>query len=322
MQSDDKEHIGLKTRLHARNLHRTPYDFDVLIQQETELSKYISLNRKGARTIDFADPKAVKLLNSSLLKAYYDVDVWQIPEGYLCPPVPGRADYVHHISDLLGAKNYGKVPHGQGIKCLDIGVGANCIYPIIGHAEYGWSFVGADCDPKALEAAQAIIDGNVSLIGHVQLRRQHDPRAFFSGIISDKDVFDLTLCNPPFHKSHSEAMKGTVRKNRNLHGEEKPPALRNFGGQNSELCYEGGERQFISGMIKESVRFGRVVHWFTTLVAKAANVKAIYADLKSAEAREVKTIPIGQGNKGSRIIAWTFLFPSERRKWADERWRS
>ena len=192
---------------------------------------------------------------------------------------------------------------------------------IVGHAEYGWSFVGTDADPTALESAQAIIDGNVSLTGSVQLRLQPDSHKFFTNVILDGDLFDLTLCNPPFHKSEKEANAGTVRKNKNLHGTTNPDPIRNFGGQAAELWCEGGEKRFISEMIQDSVKFGRVVHWFTTLVSKSSNVKGVYADLKSVEAREVKTINMGQGNKGSRIIAWTFLFPSERKKWVEDRWR-
>jgi 23S rRNA (adenine1618-N6)-methyltransferase len=40
-----------------------------------------------------------------------------------------------------------------------IGIGANCIYPIIGNAEY-WSFVGTDIDEKAIENCSTIIEAN------------------------------------------------------------------------------------------------------------------------------------------------------------------
>jgi 23S rRNA (adenine1618-N6)-methyltransferase len=41
------------------------------------------------------------------------------------------------------------------VRVLDIGVGANCVYPLIGHAEYGWRFLGVDIDEAALANAQA-----------------------------------------------------------------------------------------------------------------------------------------------------------------------
>ena len=56
-------------------------------------------------SIDFFNPKAVKMLNKALLKQYYNIDNWNIPADNLCPPIPGRADYIHHIADLLGSKS-------------------------------------------------------------------------------------------------------------------------------------------------------------------------------------------------------------------------
>jgi 23S rRNA A1618 N6-methylase RlmF len=52
---------------------------------------------------------------------------------------PGRLDYIHYIADLL-QKQQRYHPKGHTVQGLDIGIGANCIYPIIGNAEYGWSF--------------------------------------------------------------------------------------------------------------------------------------------------------------------------------------
>jgi 23S rRNA (adenine1618-N6)-methyltransferase len=86
-----------------------------------------------------------------LLISYYDIKNG-IFQHYLCPPIPGRADYIH-IADLLAESNNGIIPKGHGIQGLDIGIGANCIYPIIGNAEYGWSFVGTDIDEKLLKIA-------------------------------------------------------------------------------------------------------------------------------------------------------------------------
>src|SRR5690606_24715537 len=116
-------------------------------------------------SIDFFNPQAVKALNKALLFYYYDIVYWDIPENYLCPPIPGRADYIHYIADLLADNNKGIVPTGSEIKCLDIGVGANCIYPIIGVKEYGWSFIGADIDALAIKSAKKIIASNPSLQG-------------------------------------------------------------------------------------------------------------------------------------------------------------
>ena len=89
--------------------------------------------------------------------------------------------------------------------------------------------------------------------------------------------------------------------------DEKPAeTVLNFGGKNNELWTKGGERQFIKNMIQESKDFAKSVKWFSTLVSKKANLNAIYDALQKVKAKEVKTIPMGQGQKISRIVAWTF----------------
>lgn len=139
---EKKKHPQLKSRLHPLNKHRTRYDFKQLIGSFPALAPFVKLNKYQDESIDFSDAKAVKMLNSALLKQFYDIEFWDIPNGYLCPPIPGRADYIHHVAELLGSFKNEKIPKGASIKCLDVGVGANCVYPIIGNKEYGWSFIG------------------------------------------------------------------------------------------------------------------------------------------------------------------------------------
>ena len=231
---------------------------------------------------------------------------WDIPNNYLCPPIPGRADYIHHIADLLSNNNEGKIPSGAKIKVLDIGIGANCVYPIIGHNEYGWSFVGCDIDPISINSARNIIDQNPSLKDKVELRLQENPRDIFYGIIQKDEFFDLTICNPPFHSSIAEAQSGALRKLNNLsHKKTSKPTL-NFGGQNNELWCDGGEAQFVREMILQSKQFASSCYWFSTLISKESNLKDVYRLLNKVEAIEIKTIAMGQGNKISRIVAWTF----------------
>jgi 23S rRNA (adenine1618-N6)-methyltransferase len=235
-----KEHPKEKTRLHIRNKHRERYDFKSLVETCPELAPFVKLNIYDDESIDFANPEAVKMLNEALLKHYYDISEWDIPENYLCPPIPGRADYIHHAADLLGSDNYGRIPTGQKIKCLDIGVGANCVYPIIGVKEYDWFFIGAEIDPVAIVSANKIIESNPVLTGKIELRLQPQPNDIFFGIIQKDERFDLTVCNPPFHASLAEAQAGTLRKLNNLNTDKTTEPVLNFGGQSSELWCKGG----------------------------------------------------------------------------------
>jgi 23S rRNA (adenine1618-N6)-methyltransferase len=306
--------------LHPRNLHNERYDFSALIKSEPELAPFVSRNGYGDLSIDFADPEAVLMLNRALLSHFYGIKKWEIPKAYLCPPIPGRADYIHYAADLLAASNGGKLPEGNRIAVLDIGVGANGIYPIIGHSVYGWRFVGADIDPVSIASARSIVGANESLTGNVELRLQSDPDHLFNGIIGKKERFDLTLCNPPFHASKEEADAGTQRKIRNLTGERAKKKSLNFGGQANELWCPGGERTFIRKMVKESAVHAKKVFWFTSLVSKKESLPVIYKALKQAGAVEVKTIEMRQGQKVSRIVAWTFLTAKMREQWREERW--
>ena len=238
----------------------------------------------------------------------------------MCPPIPGRADYIHHIADLLGENNLDSIPVGEKITCLDIGVGASCIYPIIGVTEYGWNFIGSDIDAKSLATAEHIINSNPSLKNKIECRLQKNPTAIFHGILGEKEKIDVSICNPPFHSSIEEAQKGTRRKIKNLSGKKvKIPEL-NFGGIPHELIYDGGEQRFIQNMIWESRKFAENCYWFSTLVSKQSNLHGIYKLLQKVEANLIKTIPMGTGNKATRIVAWTFLSSEEQKAWRDKRW--
>ncbi len=301
--------------LHVRNRHRERYDFKLLVGSCAELGPFVKLNPYNDESIDFFDPAAVKALNRALLKQYYHIAHWDIPEGYLCPPIPGRADYIHYAADLLGSNHHGEVPVGNKIRCLDIGVGANCIYPIIGSQEYGWHFTGSDIDAASVQSANKIIHMNPSLEGLIEIRLQPNTNHIFKGIIQKEERFHLTICNPPFHTSAIAAQTGTLRKLNNLQQKKNAKPILNFGGASNELWCHGGEEQFIKRMVHESRPFSKTVLWFTTLVSKSSHLKTIYQSLKSVGALEVRTIAMGQGNKTSRMVAWTFLNKVEQQNW-------
>jgi 23S rRNA (adenine1618-N6)-methyltransferase len=307
MRMEKKRHPIEKAALHPRNRHRERYDFEQLMITCPALWPFVRPNAYNDLSVDFADPAAVKMLNRALLQHHYGIVQWDIPPHYLCPPIPGRADYIHHMADLLAVGNAGVIPTGEAITCLDIGVGANAVYPIIGCAEYGWSFIGADIDPVAIANARTIAAANPVLSGKLDLRLQPDARNMFEGILKPDERIDLSICNPPFHASMQDAQAGTLRKLRNLSGKAVRTVTNNFGGQHNELWCQGGERHFVTQMVRESTRFAHQCRWFSTLLSKSDNLKAVQMALQQANAAEVKVIAMGQGNKVSRIVAWTFL---------------
>lgn len=315
MPEKKKIHPTVKAKLHPRNKNRERYDFRKLTKVCPELKVFVKVNPYGDESIDFANAQAVKTLNKAILHANYGLTFWDIPNNYLCPPIPGRADYIHYAADLLAELNNGIIPTGSKINCLDVGVGANAIYPIIGSMEYDWNFIGADIDETALLSAHRIVRENQSLTGKITLRHQVNPQNIFTGIIQPNEQFDLTICNPPFHTSATEAAAGTLRKTRNLNQKRHVKPSLNFGGQSNELWCEGGEEAFLKRMIIQSVNFADSCLWFTSLVSKSERLPALYRTLKKVEAIDVKTVGMGQGNKISRFIAWTFHSKQEQLEW-------
>ncbi|MCH2043770.1 MAG: 23S rRNA (adenine(1618)-N(6))-methyltransferase RlmF [Saprospiraceae bacterium] len=310
-----------KTELHPRNKNRGRYDLAALVKTHPALKNYVILNKYGDQSLDFSNPKAVKTLNQALLNHYYGIKNWDFPDQNLCPPIPGRADYIHYIADLLIASNLGKLPSGQKILGLDIGTGASCIYPILAATEYAWKFIASDINPSSIEAAKKIIYANPALHGKIECRLQKQPKHIFQQIIRSNEQIDFCICNPPFHASIAEAQKGSRRKVKNLSGQKSKTPQLNFSGSHHELVYRGGERQFIENMIQESKLFARNVFWFSTLVSKQANLKGIYKSLEKIKAHKVETIAMQTGNKSSRIVAWTFLSDREQKHWRKDRWK-
>lgn len=307
------------SKLHDRNIHKDRYDLKALVRVLPELQSHIIMNPDGEESVDFSDPEAVLLLNKALLKKYYNVENWMIPEGYLCPPVPGRADHIHYAADLLGEMNNGVVPQGKKVNVLDIGTGANCVYPIIGSQIYGWKFTATEIDPLSLKVARLIVQSNPSLSKQVKIKQQKQKQFILHKIIEEKDRFELTVCNPPFHSSRKEAHEANIRKWEKLKKNDKEqPANLNFGGMENELWYPGGELAFIKRMIKESADYAGQVCWFTSLVSKRENIKTLEDQLKLYNVKDHRILPMNQGQKQSRLIAWTYLTEQERDKWAEK----
>jgi 23S rRNA (adenine1618-N6)-methyltransferase len=293
-------------QLHSNNIHKDDYIFTDLCEVYKDLKEYVYVNQYGTETIDFANPKAVKAINTALLFKYYNISFWDFPDDNLCPPIPGRVDYIHYLADLLKDSSI-----HNNVSVLDIGTGANCIYPLLGNAVYKWNFVGTDIDKKSIDRAEKILKKN-NLLNVIKLQQQLDVTHIFEGILTTEDKFAATMCNPPFYGSQEEAMRANSRK---LEGLGKTDTSRNFSGKQQELWYKGGEKAFIHTYLYESSMFKTNCFWFSTLVSRKENAESMLSSLKKLGATEIKTIPMHQGNKVTRIVAWTFLTKEEQVNW-------
>ena len=322
-----------KGQLHPRNPHRGRYDMAALVKASPALAAFVIKTPAGSESIDFADPLAVKALNRALLSRHYGIAHWDIPAGYLCPPIPGRADYLHYLADLISEANGGQLPAGEHVRALDIGTGANLIYPLLGNRSFGWQMVGSDISAQAIDSARAIVSANLRLKGQIEVRLQADRTRHFAGIWGADERFDLVLCNPPFHASEADMAREAQRKWRGLDksrrqrgnasrkgGSRNAPAL-NFAGQAAELWCPGGEEAFVTRMIQESRNVATQCLWFTSLVAHSASLTGIRKALKRSGASEVRVVEMSQGQKVSRFVAWSYLSPDQRRQWGRNHWQ-
>ena len=284
--------------MHPKNIHNRSYNFSDLGEVHSDLNDFIFMNGYGIKTIDFSNNEAVFHLNKAILKKHYKIKDWSIPKDYLCPPIPGRADYIYHLNDLISGNNISTTITG-----LDIGVGASCIYPILGSTLYNWNMLGSDISETSVQAAIQNVEATPGLKKKIQIRHQKNNANIFEGIIETDEFYQFSMCNPPFNASKEEAVKTATKKMKNLsYSKISTP---NFGGHANELWCNGGEKLFLKRMIKQSVDFKDQVAWFTSLVSKNKNVPKIEKYLKKSGAT-YRIIDMSQGNKKSRIVAWTF----------------
>ena len=144
---------------HMRNKYQGRYDFDILKRSNPNLVT-IKNSYNNDDTIDYSDANSVRQLNKAILLSHYDnIKYWDIPDGYLVPPIPSRSDYIHHLNDLIQSSSSSS-RSSNNIRGIDIGCGASLIYSLIGTSEYNWSFVATDIDQQALASAKTIIDNN------------------------------------------------------------------------------------------------------------------------------------------------------------------
>jgi 23S rRNA (adenine1618-N6)-methyltransferase len=303
---------AIKNKIHSRNKNKERYDLGALLKLNPKLSDYLKPNHKCEDAVDLSNPIAIKILNQTLLHYYYGIENWNFSDKNLCPTIPNKADYIHYMADVLMGSNFGNLPEGEKITCLNIGAGATCIYPIIGVTEYNWNFIASDIDSESIKSAQTIVTENKVLTNKIELRLQEKPKDVIYGALRREETIDLAICNPPFYNSIEDAKEDTQKKTAPYKASEITP----------EIIYSGGEIKFLKQYIKESKAFGSTCFWFSALVTKKANQKSLPEFLKLIGATEIKVIPFGLGNKSTQIIVWTFLSPTKQKEWRETKWRS
>jgi 23S rRNA (adenine1618-N6)-methyltransferase len=290
--------------MHAQNPYCDRYELKRLALHHPQLLDHIVLNPFGEETIDFSNSTAVYELNKAMLLMDFKVDNYELPMGYLIPPIPGRLDYLLHLQAFF-SKQF-NIDKNTKLRGLDIGAGANGIFCVLGSQHFNWTMVGSECDAKAVEIASANMKHTKTLKENIEIRHQENKSFLFKNIIHSDEHFDFTVCNPPFHTSKEEALRGSQRKLSNLGREfDKKNVALNFEGQANELWCNGGEALFIKRLIKESVGYKNQVKVFSTLVSKSASLRPIKKQLTKTKAN-FEVLSMDLGNKKSRILLWWF----------------
>ena len=290
--------------MHLENPYSDRYDLKRLAIHHPQLQEHIVLNPSDEETIDFSNSAAVYELNKAMLLADFKVEKYELPMGYLIPPVPGRLEYLLLIREFLSEQF--NIDKNTKLRGLDIGTGANGIYCILGLQHFNWTMVGAECDANSVEIAKANMQHTKSLKNKIEIRHQENKSFLFKNIIKTDEQFDFSVFNPPFHTSKEDAFRGSQRKINNLGREfDKKEVTLNFEGQANELWCNGGEALFIKRLIKESIAFKNQVKVFSTLVSKTDSLASIDKQLKKAKANSY-VLPMDLGNKKSRIVLWWF----------------
>ncbi|KAH8739310.1 YbiN-like RNA methylase [Cryptosporidium ryanae] len=327
--------IRCNNEFHHRNIHVLD-NFLLLSFGYPELIDCIKINN-GKVHINYDNPRAIYKISKVLLHYRYKI-TWKIPRGFLVPTIPSRVNYVHYIADLLTPEHifnteetkglFSKtcLPHKTGIKhetefCsvktyliptgrqifgLDIGVGANCIFPILCNSIYSWSMVGTDISTESLFISNSIIEIN-NLSDSIKLIHQKNVDQILVGILDHPKIsntyFAFSICNPPFYSSNEDSINST-HPNRSRSCKEY------------EVITIGGEFNFLLKLYKQSKNFQKRVIWFTSQVSKLKNIKKLREifryELCSKKLEATRIISLKQGKHEKWVLAWSFYNKEER----------
>ena len=257
----DLDHINFE-QLAAKDL-----EFNVLWE---------SLPKKLKKTLDWQDPEQLRTLTRALLRQHFNLRVG-LPPDRLTPAVPVRYKYIQWIQRLLDTTSGSFTTEhdtNRQISGLDVGVGASCIYPLLGCATHPtWRFYGTDIDAKAISTATANVSKN-KLDPRIRLLFTTPDSPLFPLDTLGAESLDFTMCNPPFYASADERTASAAAKKR------APRAA--CTAADIEAITEGGEVAFALRMVEESRQLRDRVQWYTIQLGKDESVAAVVDELREA----------------------------------------
>lgn len=107
------------------------------------------------------------------------------------------------------------------------------------------------------------------------------------------------MCNPPFYESAEDMLTSAASKQR--------PPFTACTGSETEMVTPGGEVEFVTRMIDESLVLRERVQWYTSMLGKFSSVAVIMHKLKEKGVDNYAATEFVQGNKTRRWgVAWSF----------------
>ena len=287
-------------RMHPRNVFAdTSTDFFVLGKRQPCFRPFVEQSSVSRWHVNFKSWEVTRALNRALLIDGYGLVSWDIPKGHLCPPVANRANYIHWLEDLLQLSRPSGGPNieYEGVRGIDIGIGSNCVFPLLGAATNRWSFVGIDVTDVALKWADKNRLDNPILATQIQVRDARNSASIRDQNTSTlfcthaREQFTFCMCNPPFF----ETMK---------HTKQNPGT--NFGGTHTEMCCSGGEEAFTRRIYDDSLMSRDRVYWYTTMCGKKETMRKLRRLLDMAKVPAIRTAQFLQGKTVRWGVAWSF----------------
>ena len=270
-------------------------DFLTLIKEFPELKKYIlkqNEDNEAEFQFDWSNNELSLLMDKSILNYYFNIKYYDIPKGFLIPPIPSRINYINLINSIIT-----KLINDIDIKNIigiDIGTGANIIYPILGYSIYKWKFICTEINKEAYNNAKLILQKN-NLENNINIIKQNNKDNIFISILNRENKYIFSMCNPPYYNYENE-IKLEDKKRDNEY---------NF----DEIYYKNGEYGFFQRYFEESICYKNNVFLYTILIGKKINAENIYDKLSSYNdiIKIYNMQKILTGNNVRYIIYWSFF---------------
>ena len=274
-------------------------DFLILIKEFPDLKKYIiKQNEEKLEEISFewSNNNLSLLMTKSILDYYFNIKYYNIPKGYLIPPIPSRLNYLNLINKILIKEINSQSRYSSDIIGIDIGTGANIIYPILGNSIFNWKFICSEINDESYNNAKLILEKN-NLENEINLIKQKNKNNIFLNILNQENKYIFSLCNPPYYDYETEIKLDEKKRDNEF----------NF----DEVYYKKGEFGFFQRYFIESTCYKKNVYLFSILIGKKANMENINDIMNTNDNKNIikkfNIQKIQTGNNLRYIIYWSFF---------------